>query len=99
MSQNMKDIVENFVTDTCKLLVDTPDEVVVDIIATTKAILGQIRVAKGDYGKVIGKKGRTISSLKVITNAVKNANFPDDNRKVLLEIVEDEVFRPRTNNN
>jgi uncharacterized protein len=79
-----------FLESSIKLLVDNPDEVHVNITTSTKSIMGQIKVARSDFGKVIGRKGKTIESLKIISTAVKNTNFSEDTRNVTLEILEDE---------
>ena len=71
-------------------LLDNPDDVNVSISVSTKSVLIQIKSAKSDLGKIIGKKGRTIESLKIITLAIKNTHFPRDVRNISLEIIEDE---------
>ena len=40
-----------------KALVDNPDQVVVEEITTQQTLVLELRVAKEDIGKVIGKKG------------------------------------------
>ena len=50
----------------------------------------QIKCKDTDLGKIIGKKGRTIDSIKVILSAVKNSKFLNDNRKVMIEVIEPE---------
>jgi predicted RNA-binding protein YlqC (UPF0109 family) len=89
----MKSIVEmlgEFIANTVKLMVDRPKDVKVDVSISTKNVIVQIQVHKTDCGKIIGKKGRTIESLKIITSAVKNTNFPSDARLVNIEVLEDE---------
>jgi hypothetical protein len=76
--------------NTTKSIVDNPNDVAIDISITTKAIIMQIKGNKSDSGKIIGKKGRTIESLKVICLAIKNTKFPDDSRRIILEVVEEE---------
>ncbi len=90
MSNGMSELLNEFVSNTTKQLVDNPDEVRVHVAVSTKTVIVQIRVAQQDCGKVIGKKGRTIDALKVIALAIKNTRFPEDSRKVNLEILEDE---------
>lgn len=51
-------------------LVDHPDEVVVTEIAGEHNSLIELRVAKDDIGKVIGKEGRTAQSMRTILTAV-----------------------------
>jgi uncharacterized protein len=46
----------------------------------------ELRVAKEDLGRVIGKQGRTVKSIRTILNAVASRT----NRKVVLEIIEEE---------
>ena len=86
----MSTLLKNFVENTTKLIVDNPDDVDVMASVSTKAIIIQIRVDKSDCGKIIGKQGRTIESMKVLCLAVKNTKFPDDSRRVMLEVLEDE---------
>lgn len=86
----MSDILRDFIEDTTKMLVDSPEDVEVLSSVSTKTLILQIKVNKSDCGKVIGKQGRTIDSLKVICLAIKNTKFPEDSRKVQLEVLEDE---------
>jgi hypothetical protein len=51
-------------------LVDHPDQVVVTEIASEHNSLIELRVAKDDVGKVIGKEGRTAQSMRTILTAV-----------------------------
>jgi len=45
----------------------------------------ELRVAKEDLGRVIGKQGRTVNSIRTILNAAASRT----NRKVVLEIIEE----------
>ncbi len=51
-------------------LVDHPDQVEVREIATDNNSVIELRVAKEDIGKVIGKEGRTAQSMRTILAAV-----------------------------
>lgn len=51
-------------------LVDHPDQVEVTEIASEHNSLIELRVAKEDVGKVIGKEGRTAQSMRTILSAV-----------------------------
>jgi predicted RNA-binding protein YlqC (UPF0109 family) len=51
-------------------LVDHPDEVEVTEIAGEHNSVVELRVAKNDIGKVIGKEGRTAQSMRTILTAV-----------------------------
>jgi predicted RNA-binding protein YlqC (UPF0109 family) len=86
MSNLLQDQVKNFT----ELVVDLPNEVKVSTAVSTKAVIIQIQVNKEDCGKIIGKRGRTIESLKVLCLAIKNTQFPEDSRRIMLEGLEDE---------
>lgn len=86
----MSEILRKYVEETTKMLVDNPKDVQVTASVSTKTLILQIKVNKNDCGKVIGKQGRTIDSLKVICLAIKNTKFSDDSRKVQIEVLEDE---------
>ena len=87
---NMTDILKETVESIAKNLVDKPNDVKVNAITSTKSIIVQIKTAKEDTGKVIGKKGRTIDALKIIASAIKNTQFNADSRRVIVEVLEDE---------
>ena len=50
-------------------LVERPDSVVVNEVAGDKAQLYEVRVDHNDLGKVIGKQGRTIRSVRALVSA------------------------------
>jgi len=88
--KSMSQLLEDFVLYNVEKIVDFSENVKVKISISTKAIIIQLEVNTSDFGKVIGKKGRTIDALKVLCLAVKNTKFPSDSRRVLLEVIEDE---------
>jgi len=51
-------------------LVDHPDQVVVKEIPGDNNTLVELRVAKEDIGKVIGKEGRTAQSMRTLLTAL-----------------------------
>lgn len=65
-------------------LVNNPDAVEVKETQGETASVLELRVAKEDLGRVIGKQGRTAKSIRTILSAVAARK----NRKVTLEIVE-----------
>jgi predicted RNA-binding protein YlqC (UPF0109 family) len=65
-------------------LVNNPEAVEVTETQGEAATLLELRVAKEDLGRVIGKQGRTAKSIRTILNAVAARN----NCRVNLEIVE-----------
>ena len=86
----MSNLIQDYVESTTKAVVDKPETVEVSVSVSTKAIIIQIRVDQSDCGKIIGKRGRTIDALKVLCLAIKNTNYPNDSRRVMLEVLEDE---------
>jgi predicted RNA-binding protein YlqC (UPF0109 family) len=77
----MKDLVQYL----AKSLVDNPDAVEVKETQGETASVLELRVAKQDLGRIIGKQGRTAKSIRTILNAAASRV----NRKVVLEIVEE----------
>ena len=65
MSISLKDLVEDLI----KRLVDESDQVEVLESEGDKTVIYEVRVAKEDMGKVIGRKGKTIESLRTIVAA------------------------------
>jgi len=61
----MKDLVAYL----AKALVDKPEEVVVTEIEGEQSSVIELRVAKEDFGKIIGKHGRTARALRTILGA------------------------------
>jgi len=61
----MKDLVL-YIT---KALVDNPEKVEVKEVAGEKSTVIELKVDKSDRGKVIGKEGRIIKSIRTIINS------------------------------
>ena len=61
----MKDLIEQI----AKALVDKPDEVAVRVIESEHITILELRVAPEDIGKVIGKQGRTVKSIRTLMRA------------------------------
>ncbi len=76
----MKDLIERI----ARALVDNPDEVAVTALEGNQATVLELKVAKEDLGKIIGKQGRTARSLRTILGAAS----AKERRRVVLEIVE-----------
>lgn len=68
-----------------KHLVNHPDAVEVKETQGDATSVLELRVAKDDIGRVIGKQGRTAKSIRTILNAAASRT----NRKVVLEIIEE----------
>jgi len=65
-------------------LVDNPEQVRVTEIEATQTSVLELRVAKSDMGKVIGKHGRTVNAIRDILYAVSGKA----GKRYRLEIVE-----------
>ena len=77
----MKELVEYL----AKSLVNNPDAVEVRETEGDTASVVELKVAKEDLGRIIGKQGRTAKSIRTILNAAASRT----NRRVVLEIVEE----------
>jgi predicted RNA-binding protein YlqC (UPF0109 family) len=53
-----------------KALVDKPEEVSLREVEGEKTTVLELRVAKEDLGKVIGKQGKTAKAMRTILNAM-----------------------------
>ena len=53
-----------------KSLVDNPEEVAVAEVQGERTAIFELRVAKSDIGKVIGKQGDTARAMRTILSAV-----------------------------
>ena len=67
-----------------KSLVDKPDEVDLQEVVGEKTTVLELRVAKEDLGKVIGKQGKTARAMRTILNATATKL----NKRAVLEIIE-----------
>jgi len=72
---------KNLIKDIIKELVDSPEEVDVEEIKSNSTAVINIKVAKGDLGKVIGRKGRIITSLRTVFGSIYSKN----NMKLIIE--------------
>ena len=61
----MKSLVEKI----AKSLVDLEDEVSVSVVDGEKTAVFEVRVAKTDIGKIIGKQGNTARAIRTIMSA------------------------------
>jgi predicted RNA-binding protein YlqC (UPF0109 family) len=67
-----------------KALVDSPEEVSVEEIEGNQTSVLELKVAKEDLGKVIGKQGRTARAMRTILSA-SSAKIK---KRTVLEIIE-----------
>ncbi|MBN1636110.1 MAG: KH domain-containing protein [Deltaproteobacteria bacterium] len=67
-----------------KALVDNPEEVAVNEVVGEVTSVIELRVAKSDLGKVIGKEGRTARAMRTLLTAASTKI----NKRAVLEIIE-----------
>jgi predicted RNA-binding protein YlqC (UPF0109 family) len=77
----MKELVQYL----ARALVRNPDAVEVKETLRDDAAILELRVAKEDLGRIIGKQGRTAKSIRTLLNAAPSRG----NRRIVLEIVEE----------
>jgi hypothetical protein len=65
-------------------MVDNPDEVSVTVIEGGQTTVLELKVAKSDLGKIIGKHGRNAQAIRTIVSAV-SAKIK---KRAVLEIIE-----------
>ena len=76
----MKDLIDVI----AKALVDFPEQVEINEVVGDKTTVLELRVAKEDLGKVIGKQGKTARAMRTILNA----NATKLKKRAVLEILE-----------
>jgi len=76
--------VKNLVMTMVKALVDKPEEVDLKEVEGEKTTVLELRVAKEDLGKVIGKQGKTAKAMRTILNATATKL----KKRAVLEIIE-----------
>lgn len=80
----MVDELRNLIEVMAKALVDFPDKVNVAEVEGEQTTVIELKVAKEDLGKIIGKEGRTARSLRTILAAVSTKL----KKRSVLEILE-----------
>ena len=75
----MKDILEVVI----KNLVDNAEAVSITEKLDAKSVCYEVKVAKEDMGKVIGKQGRIAKAIRTVVKAAAN----HENKRVTVEIV------------
>jgi predicted RNA-binding protein YlqC (UPF0109 family) len=77
----MKELIEYL----AKSLVSHPEAVKINETKSDDTSLFELKVAKEDLGRIIGKQGRTAKSIRALINAAASIA----NRKVVLEIIDE----------
>jgi len=75
---------KNLIEVIAKSLVDKPEEVKILEIQGERTAVFELRVAKEDLGKVIGKQGKTARAIRTIVNATATKL----KKRAVLEIIE-----------
>ena len=76
----MKELIKNI----AQALVDNPDQVQVEEVEGNQTSVLELKVAKEDLGKVIGKQGRTARAMRTILSAAS----AKVKKRTVLEIIE-----------
>ena len=76
---------QEFIENVVKYLVDKPEEVHVNSVETEQRMIYELVVGKGDYGKVIGKRGRNISALRTLVFAI---NAKQGGKRARLDVID-----------
>ena len=76
----MKELIEYI----AKALVDNPDQVVVSEVNGDQTCVLELKVAKEDLGKVIGKQGRSARAMRTVLSAASTKL----KKRTVLEIIE-----------
>ena len=76
----MKEMIELI----AQALVDQPERVSVKEVGSPNTAILELKVAKSDIGKVIGKRGQTVGALRILLSAVSAKS----KKRTLLEVVE-----------
>jgi predicted RNA-binding protein YlqC (UPF0109 family) len=79
-SNNMRELIDAIV----RSLVDQVDQVEINEIAGTQTNVIELKVAKEDIGKVIGRSGRTAEAIRTIVNC----GAAKLNKRYILHIVD-----------
>ena len=84
MPNGNQGLMRDLITLIAKALVDNPDAVVVTEIEGEQTSVIELKVAKEDLGKVIGKQGRTARAMRTILSAASTKI----RKRSVLEILE-----------
>jgi predicted RNA-binding protein YlqC (UPF0109 family) len=76
----LKELIEHIV----QALVDHPEQVAISEVEGKQSTVFEIKVAKEDIGKIIGKQGRTAQAIRTILNAASGKA----KKRTIVEIIE-----------
>lgn len=78
------EVLKGLIETMARALVDSPEKVDVTEVDGNSTVVLELRVAKDDLGKIIGKQGRTARSMRTILSAASTKV----RRRAVLEIIE-----------
>jgi predicted RNA-binding protein YlqC (UPF0109 family) len=76
----MKELIEHII----QALVDHPEHIAISAVEGKRCTVLEVKVAKEDIGKIIGKQGRTAQAIRTILNAAS----AKAKKRTIMEIVE-----------
>ncbi len=76
----MKELIKHIV----QALVDHPEQVAISAVEGKQRTVLEIKVAKEDIGKIIGKQGRTAQAIRTILNAAS----AKAKKRTIMDIIE-----------
>lgn len=77
------DMIEQLIIAIVKPLISQPDQLTIKVVDTSEFLEYHLDLEQSDIGRVIGRKGRTISAIRTIVYSV-----PTSGKKVRLVIDE-----------
>jgi hypothetical protein len=76
----LKELIKHIV----RALVDHPEQVAISEVEGKQSTVLEIKVAKEDIGKIIGKQGRTVQAIRTILWAASGKK----KKRTIMEIIE-----------
>ena len=76
----MKELIKHIV----QALVDHPEQVAILEVEGKQITVLEVKVAKEDLGKIIGKQGRNAKAIRTVLNAASSKA----NKRTIMEIIE-----------
>ena len=83
--EKIEQVMQEFIETVVKQLVDKPDEVNVNAVEGEQQIIFELTVGDGDFGKVIGKRGRNIFALRSLLFAI---NAKNGGKRARLDVID-----------
>ena len=76
----MKELLKHII----QALVDHPEQIAISAVEGKQCTVLEIKVAKKDIGKIIGKQGRTAQAIRTLLNAASAKT----KKRIIMEIIE-----------